>query len=140
MRRKAREAALQALFQIDVGKARADQAVAYAIDLNDLDRETEEFCRSLVDGVMVHQDSIDESIERLAIDWSLNRLGNVDRNVLRLALFELMYRQDIPVGVTINEAVEVAKTFGNTDSGRFINGILGQFVREHHPGDTEGER
>ncbi|NLJ24067.1 MAG: transcription antitermination factor NusB [Firmicutes bacterium] len=140
MRRKAREAALQALFQIDVGKAIADQAVAYAIDLNDLDGETEEFCRSLVNGVMVHQDSIDESIERLAVDWSLSRLGNVDRNVLRMALFELMYRQDIPVGVTINEAVEVAKTFGTTDSGRFINGILGQFAREQRLGDTESER
>ena len=139
MRRKAREAALQALFQIDVGKAAAHEAVAYAINLNDLSGETEEFCRSLVDGVVANRDSIDATIERLAIDWSLSRLGNVDRNVLRMALFELVYRQDIPVGVTINEAVEVAKTFGNSESGRFINGILGRFARENL-GEIEGER
>lgn len=139
-RRKAREAALQALFQIDVGKAPANDAVAYAVMFNDLSGDTEEFCRSLVAGVIANQAGIDELIGRLAVDWSLDRLANVDRNVLRMALFELMYRHDIPVGATINEAVEIAKSFGNPDSGRFINGILGQFTRDGNPRQADNER
>lgn len=139
-RRKAREAALQALFQIDVGKALADDAIGYAIMFNDLSKDSEEFCRCLVTGVIANQAGIDEIIGRLAVDWSLDRLGNVDRNVLRTALFELMYLHDIPVGATINEAVEIAKTFGNSDSGRFINGILGEFTRGYNPGQSGSER
>lgn len=139
-RRKAREAALQALFQIDVGKAPADDAVAYAVMFNDLGGESEEFCRSLVSGVIANQVEIDKLIEGLAVDWSLDRLGNVERNVLRMALFELMYRHDIPVGATINEAVEIAKTFSNPDSGRFINGILGQFTRTNDSRQSDSER
>lgn len=128
---------MQALFQIDVGKAAVDDATDYVVVLNDLEGDSEEFCRSLVQGVMANRIGIDETIERLAVDWSLERLGNVDRNVLRMALFELMYRKDIPVGATINEAVEIAKSFGNTDSGRFINGILGQFVRDSDLSDSK---
>lgn len=128
---------MQALFQIDVGKAAVGDATDYVVVLNDLEGDSEEFCRSLVQGVMANRIGIDETIERLAVDWSLERLGNVDRNVLRMALFELMYRKDIPVGATINEAVEIAKSFGNTDSGRFINGILGQFVRDSDLSDSK---
>ncbi len=128
---------MQALFQIDVGKAAVDDATDYVVVLNDLEGDSEEFCRSLVQGVMANRIGIDETIERLAVDWSLERLGNVDRNVLRMALFELMYRKDIPVGATINEAVEIAKSFGNTDSGRFINGILCQFVRDSDLSDSK---
>ncbi len=139
-RRKAREAALQALFQVDVGKAAVDAAVTYAVSLNDLTEDTAEFCRSIVNGVMVNQGQIDEIISQLAVDWSLERLGNVDRNILRIALYELLHRSDIPEGVAINEAVEIAKDFSDADSARFVNGILGQFSRDrnHGVGDREG--
>ncbi|NMB44984.1 MAG: transcription antitermination factor NusB [Firmicutes bacterium] len=139
-RRQAREAVLQALFQVDVGKVAVDDAITYAVMFNELTGDAEEFCRSLFQGVIAKQTSIDQTIERLAVDWSLHRLGNVDRNVLRIALYELMYREDIPVGATINEAVEIAKAFGNNNSGRFINGILGQFTRDDDHGGAESER
>ncbi|NLA58518.1 MAG: transcription antitermination factor NusB [Firmicutes bacterium] len=139
LRRKAREAALQALFQIDVGRSEVEDAVTYVVTLNDLNDAGEEFCRELVTGVLANLELIDRLIAEHAVDWNLKRLGNVERNLLRMALFELMYRRDIPVGVTINEAVEIAKTFANDDSGRFVNGILGRFVRERNlEDDSEG--
>ncbi|NLY51694.1 MAG: transcription antitermination factor NusB [Firmicutes bacterium] len=138
-RRKAREAALQALFQIDVGRAEVEDAVTYVVTLNDLNDAGEKFCRELVTGVLANLELIDKLIAEHTVDWDIKRLGNVERNLLRMALFELMYLQDIPVGVTINEAVEIAKTFANDDSGRFVNGILGRFAREQNlDDDSEG--
>ena len=138
-RRKAREAALQALFQIDVGKAEVEDALTYVVALNDLNDAAESFCRGLVHGVLANLELIDELIAEHAVDWNIKRLGNVERNLLRMALFELLSLKDIPVGVSINEAVEIAKTFANDDSGRFVNGILGRFVRERHlEDDSEG--
>ena len=99
----------------------------------------EKFCRELVTGVLANLELIDKLIAEHTVDWDIKRLGNVERNLLRMALFELMYLQDIPVGVTINEAVEIAKTFANDDPGRFVNGILGRFAREQNlDDDSEG--
>ncbi|NLY29336.1 MAG: transcription antitermination factor NusB [Firmicutes bacterium] len=138
-RRKAREAALQALFQIDVGKAETEDAVAYVVTLNDLNDAGERFCRELVTGVLANLELIDGLIAEHSFDWDIRRLGNVERNILRMAIFELMHLEDVPVGVTINEAVEIAKTFANDDSGRFVNGILGRFVRERNLNDDEDD-
>ncbi|NMB23984.1 MAG: transcription antitermination factor NusB [Firmicutes bacterium] len=129
-RRKARETALQALFQVDVGKIPADAAVMYAIAFNDLSEDTAVFSRSIVEGVTTYQEQIDEAISRWAVDWSLERLANVDRNILRIAFYELLFCPEIPEGVAISEAVEIAKDFGDDDSSRFVNGILGQFSRD----------
>ncbi len=123
---------MQALFQVDVGRAEVENAVAYVVGLNDLNDAGERFCRELVIGVLNNLESIDKLIAEYALDWNLKRLGNVERNLLRMAFYELLYLKDIPVGVTINEAVEIAKTFANDDSGRFVNGILGRFVRERN--------
>lgn len=128
-RRKAREAALQALFQVDIGKGSVEAAVAYAIQINDLGDSAAAFCQDLVSGAIGHQGEIDATISNLAVDWSIDRLANVDRNILRIALYELMHRQDIPESVAISEAVEIAKEYGDDNSGRFVNGILGQFAR-----------
>ena len=129
-RRKARETALQALFQVDVGKIPADAAVMYAIAFNDLSEDTAVFSRSIVEGVTTYQEQIDEAISQWAVDWSLERLANVDRNILRIAFYELLFCPEIPEGVAISEAVEIAKDFGDDDSSRFVNGILGQFSRD----------
>ncbi len=129
-RRKAREAALQALFQVDVGKIAVDEATMYAIILNDLSDDTAEFSRSIVEGVMNYNEQVDAAISRWAVDLTLERLANLDRNILRIAFYELLFCPDIPEGVAISEAVEMAKDFGDDDSGRFVNGILGQFSRD----------
>ncbi len=83
-----------------------------------------EFAQPLIDGMVEHLAEIDERIGRYCENFNLKRIAPVDRNVLRLAIFEMLYRDDIPPVVSINEAIELAKTFGGPDSGRFVNGIL----------------
>jgi N utilization substance protein B len=83
-----------------------------------------EFAQPLIDGMLTHLPQIDERIARYSDNYDIRRLSPVDRNVLRLAIYEMLHRDDIPPVVSINEAIELAKTFGGTDSGRFVNGIL----------------
>lgn len=123
-RRQSREAALQVLYQVDVGGADPDKALADTAELNEIDPEDLKFTRELVLGSMSHIEDIDRIIATLSKDWNIERLARVDHNIMRIAIFEIMHRDDIPFGVTVNEAVELAKTFGGGDSGRFINGIL----------------
>ncbi|SRR6266498_5599682 len=90
-----------------------------------------EFTRELVEGVEEHRDTLDELIRRYADRWALERMPIVDRNLLRMGIFELLYRPDIPPAASINEAVELAKLLSTEDSGRFVNGLLGRVAREH---------
>ena len=83
-----------------------------------------EFAQPLIDGMLAHLSEIDERIRRYTENYDIGRLSPVDRNVLRLAIYEMLFRNDIPPVVSINEAIELAKTFGGNDSGRFVNGIL----------------
>jgi len=83
-----------------------------------------EFAQPLIDGMMEHLPQIDERIARYVENYNIERISPVDRNVLRLAIYEMLFRDDIPPVVSINEAIELAKTFGGSDSGRFVNGIL----------------
>jgi N utilization substance protein B len=83
-----------------------------------------EFAQPLIDGMMEHLPQIDERIARYVENYNIERISPVDRNVLRLAIYEMLHRDDIPPVVSINEAIELAKTFGGPDSGRFVNGIL----------------
>ena len=94
------------------------------------EKETE-FVARLVRGTLERVDEIDYRLSQLATDWSLDRMANVDRNVLRLAAFEMLFLEDVPVNVSINEAVELAKAYGTAESGKFVNGILGNLVRQY---------
>ena len=96
--------------------------------VTDPEREVVDYAFALVEGVQAHQDEIDSLIETYADRWALRRMPVVDRNVARIALFELLWRDDVPVAVAINEAVELAKSLSTDDSGRFINGLLGRIV------------
>ena len=129
-RRQARETALQVLFQIDVGKNEPDFAIKNTAEEFGAGPQELEFARQLVMGTLEHIDEIDQMISRVSKEWQLNRMANVDRNIMRLALYEMKFRQDIPSSVSINEAVELAKIFGSTDSGKFVNGILGKFIQD----------
>lgn len=128
-RRISRELALRALFQTDVGRAAVEEAVASCDAQGRYSAQTLDFARELALGTAKHRDPIDRLIEKYARDWTLDRMANVDRNVLRLAIFELLYLPDIPPGVTVDEAVELAKKYSTAESGRFVNGILGNMVR-----------
>lgn len=124
-RRQAREAALAVLYGMDVGSQLADDAIANAIESNKLDAESEVFLRELVDGVLEKRREIDGKLESMSHDWALDRQAAIDRNVMRIAAYELLYCPGIPAAATINEAVEMVKKYSTSESGRFVNGVLG---------------
>ena len=130
-RRKAREHALQILFQLDVGKNKPSAALLKHFWTEyDHDDEIKAFAEEIVKGTYKHLPAIDGLIRKCAKNWSLDRMAVVDRNVLRMAVYEILHRMDIPTSVTINEAIEIAKKYGTNDSGAFVNGILDRVARE----------
>ncbi len=137
-RRRARECALQILYQIDtsgqsVDAAFQDMRESFHTD----DARVLGYAETLVRGVMAHREAIDALIQRHSPNWKIERMGRVDRNVLRLAAYELKWRPDVPLKVVINEAIELGKRFGNEDSHRFINGVLDKVAKEVR-GEAEG--
>ncbi|MBS4173419.1 transcription antitermination factor NusB [Bacillus sp. FJAT-49736] len=119
-RRTAREKALQALFQIDINEAGPEEAIK-----NILHGETmDPYLAELVNGTSTHLKEIDERISKHLENWSVNRLAKVDLNILRIAVYELLYVHDVPSNVAINEALEISKRFGDEKSSKFINGVL----------------
>jgi N utilization substance protein B len=123
-RRGAREWALQVLFQEDFNPGELQEDFAeFWTDKHPSER-ARQFAEDLVRGVLANREQIDKRLQGYAENWALHRMSGVDRNLMRLALYELLYREDIPPVVTINEAVDIAKAFSGEDSGRFVNGIL----------------
>ena len=129
-RRAARELALNVLYQVDVAKIPPQEALETAIENVGLEEAAAEFATTLVNGVLEHQKSIDKKLKELSIGWQLQRQPAVDRNILRMAMYEILYLDNIPASVSINEAVDLAKKFSTEESGRFVNGVLGTLVRE----------
>jgi N utilization substance protein B len=124
-RTKARERAVQALYQLDVAASDLDEALArFWRSFEPVEREVREQAEELVRGVAAHRHAIDEAIEAASANWRLDRMAKVDRNVLRLAVHELLHRPDVPVKVVINEAIELGKKYGSESSGAFVNGVL----------------
>jgi len=124
-RTKARERALQALYQIDVAATDLDEALSrFWKSFEPVEREVMELAEELVRGVARHRRPIDEAIEGVSENWRLDRMARVDRNILRLAVFELAHRNDAPVKVVLDEAIELGKKYGSESSGAFINGVL----------------
>lgn len=130
-RRAAREVAVRALFQIDVGRAKPERALEYNVREMALPKEYVPFAKRLVEGALAHVQEIDAIIEKYATNWSIDRMARTDRNILRMAIYELLHESDVPGSVTVNEAVELAKMYGDADSGKFVNGILGNVLRNH---------
>lgn len=126
VRRRAREIALQVLYQLDIVRGDPQEALTLYFDNFRPSEKTREFCQRLVEGVCQEQGEIDQLIEEKAENWTLKRMAVVDRNILRLATFELLNCPDIPFKASLNEAIELAKKFGSDDSSAFINGILDQ--------------
>lgn len=124
-RRKARRLALQALYEIDSAGHGVDEVLARLLVEAGLSQESNAFVRELVDGVIQNKDRLDQSIQKFAPAWPIKQIPVVDRNILRLAIFEILLDNRMPVKVAINEAVELAKTFGSDNSARFVNGVLG---------------
>jgi N utilization substance protein B len=129
VRRQAREVVLKTLFAVELGRIDPAQTFGDVVAEGALPVSGVEFAARLLDGVLARRPAIDELIAQHATEWRLDRLANIDRNILRLALYEMVYCPDIPTSVSINEAVELAKAYGEADSPKFINGVLGQVAR-----------
>lgn len=145
-RRRAREMALQMLYQKELGGSSSGQ-IFNVFNLEDYKEMTESessggrrdgnrleasfaYARQLVEGALDHGDEIDELIRRQAENWRLERMPAIDRNILRLALYELLYQQEVPRVVIVDEAIELAKKFGSEQSGRFVNGLLDGILKK----------
>jgi transcription antitermination factor NusB len=127
-RTRARELALQVLYQVDLrGPALMDEAEEL-VRTDETDTETREFALALIQGTHEHKPQIDEAIQAVAQNWNIARMAVVDRNVLRLATFELLHCEDVPPKVAINEAIELGKRYSTQNSGAFINGILDKIM------------
>jgi len=124
-RRKARTIALQALYEVDSVARQAEAVVERLLAEAELSEENAAFVHELVGGVVRNKDEIDRSIQRFAPAWPVEQLALVDRNILRLAIFEILFDNKVPIKVAISEAVELAKSFGSENSSRFVNGVLG---------------
>ncbi|MBN1613309.1 MAG: transcription antitermination factor NusB [Deltaproteobacteria bacterium] len=123
-RRKAREVALQVLYELDVLKADVREAVDLYWENFDAPEEARLFSCLLIEGTWRNINEIDSLIGSCSENWSIGRMSKVDRSILRMAVFELLYCRDIPPKVTLNEAIDLGKVYGSENSGSFINGIL----------------
>ena len=129
-RRKSRESALQVLYQLNIIKQDATTALARFQEHFLSNEGVDDFLKRLVLGVLENLPQLDRLIEQYSEHWRLDRINTIDRNILRVALFELLYCEEIPPKVTINEAIDLGKRFGSEDSGSFINGILDRIQNE----------
>jgi len=125
IRRLARVLALQTLYEADSVAHDPLPVLQRHVEDNGLDGEGATFATDLVQGVVAHRDELDLIIARAAPNWPLDQMAKVDLNVLRLAIYELLFHSDVPLKAAINEAVELGKRFGSDSSSRFVNGVLG---------------
>jgi len=129
-RRKSREFALQVLYQLNITKQDATKAFAQFQENFLPNGEADDFLKRLVLGVAEHYAEFDRLIEQYSEHWRLDRINMIERNILRMALFELLYCEEIPPKVTLNEAIDLGKKYGSEESGSFINGLLDRIQNE----------
>jgi len=129
-RRQARILALQTLFEVDSVNHPVELVLVQRLEEKPLPDDGEAFLRQLVQGVLEHGRQLDSVIQGLASDWPLEQMAIIDRNILRIAIYEILVDRETPVKVAINEAVELAKMFGSDSSRRFVNGVLGALVSD----------
>jgi N utilization substance protein B len=136
-RTKARECALQALYQLDVSSGDPREALRGILaHFEEADAETERFADELVRGVQSERNAIDEIIQKSSTNWKLDRMARVDRNILRIAVYEILRRADVPLRVSLNEAIEMGKKFGSEESSAFVNGVLDKIAHLPLPDAT----
>jgi N utilization substance protein B len=128
-RRKGRECALQILFQFDFQSGEETRLIRQYWENNPCPAKARVFAEQLVQGTLEHLKEIDDLICKYALHWKPERFFGIDRNIIRIASYEILYRGDIPVRVTIDEALEIAKKFSTEDSAKFINGILDKIAK-----------
>jgi len=130
-RHLARTLAMQTLYEWDFQPEKSIHDMLQTnLQSSEHDREDTSFVTQLIDGVIAHKDDIDKQVAEAAPEWPLDQVSVIDKSILRLSIYELLYGEDVPAKVAINEAVELAKTFGGDNTSRFINGVLGTVYRK----------
>lgn len=124
-RHEARAKALQVLFQLDSTELPVEEAIEHVLE----EQETDAFLEQLVRGTVEHKEQIDAALEEKLENWTLSRLPKIERTVLRLSVYELLYMQDAPERVVLNEAIELCKVYGDEKSSKFVNGVLSKFTK-----------
>ena len=137
MRHLARVSAFQGIYQLDMGDTVIEAAAAHVAEENELNEKKIAFCTELMHGWAEHKDEIDEAIEKNTSGWKLDRLQSVDRNILRLACYELLYCESVPPKVAIDEAIEIAKVYGDDSSPKFINSVLDKISKRKTASDEQ---
>ena len=125
-RHEAREKALQVLFQLDSTELPVEEAIEHVLE----ERKSDAFLEQLVRGTIEHKEAIDAALEEKLENWTLSRLPKIERTVLRLSVYELLYMQDTPQKVVLNEAVELCKVFSDDKASKFVNGVLSKFTQQ----------
>ena len=123
-RRKARESTLQILFQLEFNDSQLDKTISQFLENKKADKEEKELCTRLICGIVANQAEIDKIIQSASQNWRISRMAIVDKNILRMAAYEMLYDKDLAPAIIINEAIEIAKKYSSDQSATFINGIL----------------
>jgi transcription antitermination protein NusB len=130
-RRSARMTALRTLYEVDATGHAPQDVLDRRVEEDSIDEEAAQYAKDLVEGVLQHVEAIDDGIKSAAPAWPFSQMARIDRNIIRIALFETLYRPErIPFRVAVNEAVELAKLFGSESSSRFVNGVVGRVVSD----------
>lgn len=137
-RRKARELALQMLFQYDMSGNAPEQIVATFEELQKSKPNTREFATRILNGTVAHMGEIDDMIQNQAENWRISRMAAVDRNIIRMSIYEFLHEGDTPKLVIIDEAIEIAKRYGTQKSPQFVNGILDGILKRYNLGGNDG--
>lgn len=132
-RRASRELAMKLLYQLEVQKGNREEQINRFFEENSFSEKDKKYISDVIEGVCANQAFIDTLIETHSKGWKLNRISKVDLSIIRLGIYEICYRDDIPVSVSINEAVELAKTYSSEDAGSFVNGILSKIPGTNVP-------
>lgn len=141
-RTRARECALQILYQLEVNPEPLEELLQgfwMGEEQKAMTSDMREFAEAIVRGTLEHKDEIDQLVNRYADNWQIHRMAMIDRNILRYATYELLYQADIPPKVTINEAVNLAKKFSQEESGKFVNGILDKINHTEKPRNPKAD-
>lgn len=125
----ARESAMKLMYQMEINNDFSQDAISLFVNDNELKSDEKSYLYEVVNGIKEHINIIDETIEKYSRGWNVNRIAKVDLSILRIAIYEIMFKKDTPYQVSINEAVDVSKKFSTEDSSKFINGLLGAFIK-----------
>lgn len=129
-RKLARESAMKLLFQMQINNDFSSEAVEFFLNNNEFSDDEKEYINNTVNCITENIELIDNKIEQYALGWKINRLPRVDLAILRIAIYEILFRDDIPVEVSINEAIDISKKYSTSESSKFINGLLGTIARD----------